>query len=180
MFFATHKASIALSSVFFFLWITFLLLAAGEFTGKVAVHKAGGYFGIVTALCAYYTGAAGLYTAESSYVVSLLSVTIGIWTNLLPPITQIHQSPRRPAHPQHLSAHLKKISSRRVVVCVILCPTTCFLSTSHLLPLFLMYFVFSSANLTISGSIEHASFTTSRLAHTKWGSTPFEIVDRCT
>ena len=68
MFLATHKASIALSSVFFFLFITFALLAAGAFTGNLTVHKAGGYFGIITALCAYYTGAAGLYTSESSYI----------------------------------------------------------------------------------------------------------------
>ncbi|KAG8982319.1 hypothetical protein FRB90_006877 [Tulasnella sp. 427] len=68
MFLATHKASVALSSVFFFLFITFLLLAAGEFTGKAVIHKAGGAFGIVTALLAYYVGAAGLYTAESSYI----------------------------------------------------------------------------------------------------------------
>jgi len=68
MFLATHKSSIALSAVFFFLFITFALLAAGAFTGKLVVHKAGGYFGIITALCAYYTGAAGLYTSESSYI----------------------------------------------------------------------------------------------------------------
>ncbi|KAG8908956.1 PAB-dependent poly(A)-specific ribonuclease subunit 3 [Tulasnella sp. 403] len=68
MFLATHKASVALASVFFFLFITFILLAAGEFTGKLNVHKAGGAFGIVTAMCAYYAGAAGLYTVETSYI----------------------------------------------------------------------------------------------------------------
>jgi len=68
MFLATHKASVALSSVFFFLFITFILLAAANFTGKVAIAKAGGAFGIITALCAYYTGAAGLYTSETSYI----------------------------------------------------------------------------------------------------------------
>jgi len=68
MFIATHKSSVALSSVFFFLFITFALLAAGAFTGNVTINKAGGAFGIVTAMCAYYTGAAGLYTAEASYI----------------------------------------------------------------------------------------------------------------
>jgi len=68
MFLATPKSSLALSSVFFFLFITFALLGAANFTGHVGVQKAGGAFGIVTALCAYYTGAAGLYTSESSYV----------------------------------------------------------------------------------------------------------------
>jgi len=68
MFLATHKASVALSAVFFFLWITFLLLAVGQFTGKVGVSKAGGWMGIVTALVAYYAGAAGLYTSETSFI----------------------------------------------------------------------------------------------------------------
>jgi succinate-acetate transporter protein len=68
MFIATHKSSVALSSVFFFLWITFLLLGVAEFTGNATITKAGGAFGIITALCAYYAGAAGLYTDESSYV----------------------------------------------------------------------------------------------------------------
>jgi len=68
MFIATHKASLALSSVFFFLWITFLLLGVAEFTGSESVTHAGGAMGIVTAMCAYYTGAAGLYTEESSYI----------------------------------------------------------------------------------------------------------------
>jgi succinate-acetate transporter protein len=68
MFLATHKASVALSAVFFFLFITFILLAAGEFTGHAVIHKAGGAFGIVTAMVAYYTGAAGLYTSETSYI----------------------------------------------------------------------------------------------------------------
>lgn len=68
MFLATHKASVALSSVFFFLWITFLLLGVSEFTGSAGIAKAGGAVGVVTAMCAYYTGAAGLYTDESSYI----------------------------------------------------------------------------------------------------------------
>jgi succinate-acetate transporter protein len=79
MWIATHKASLALSSVFFFLWITFALLAAGAFTGKVGVNKAGGWFGIITALCAYYTGAAGLYTSETSFVpLPVLSLSRGV------------------------------------------------------------------------------------------------------
>jgi len=68
MFLGTHKASLALSSVFFFLWITFLLLGVSELTGNATIAKAGGAFGIITAMCAYYTGAAGLYTDESSYI----------------------------------------------------------------------------------------------------------------
>ncbi|EJT99133.1 hypothetical protein DACRYDRAFT_24182 [Dacryopinax primogenitus] len=69
LFLGTFRASVALSAVFFFLFITFILLAAGEFTGEAAVHKAGGAFGIVTALVAYYTGAAGLYSPDTSYFI---------------------------------------------------------------------------------------------------------------
>jgi len=69
MWIGTFKASLSLNGVFFFLWITFALLAAGAFLGNTSVHKAGGWFGIVTALVAYYTGAAGLYTSETSYLI---------------------------------------------------------------------------------------------------------------
>ncbi|KAF8577556.1 hypothetical protein K439DRAFT_1664182 [Ramaria rubella] len=60
----THLAFIAL---FGFLSITFILLAAGFFTGMEAVTKAGGAVGIVTALIAYYTGASELINRETSY-----------------------------------------------------------------------------------------------------------------
>jgi len=68
MFLATHKSSIALSAVFLFLWITFLLLGVAEFQGSETLTHAGGAMGIVTAMAAYYAGAAGLYTEESSYI----------------------------------------------------------------------------------------------------------------
>lgn len=71
---AALRSSAALVSVFFFLTITFLLLFAGELvtsTGNTAtgdaLHKSGGAFGIITALCAYYTALAGLLTPDSSY-----------------------------------------------------------------------------------------------------------------
>lgn len=66
-FVATWKASIALSSLFFFLDITFLLLMCGEFTGKSSVHTAGGAFGIITAFIAFYIALAGLLTKDTSY-----------------------------------------------------------------------------------------------------------------
>ncbi|KAJ9124104.1 hypothetical protein QFC22_000899 [Naganishia vaughanmartiniae] len=66
-FVASWKASIALSALFFFLDITFLLLFVGEFTGKAAVHKAGGALGIVTAFIAFYIALAGLLTKDTSY-----------------------------------------------------------------------------------------------------------------
>jgi succinate-acetate transporter protein len=66
-FVATWKASIALSALFFFLDITFLLLMCGEFTGKASVHTAGGAFGIITAFIAFYIALAGLLTKDTSY-----------------------------------------------------------------------------------------------------------------
>ncbi|KZT50156.1 hypothetical protein CALCODRAFT_444955, partial [Calocera cornea HHB12733] len=69
LFLGTFRASVALSALFFCLFITFILLAAGNFTGEVNVVKAGGGMGIVTAMIAYYTGAAGLYSPDVSYLI---------------------------------------------------------------------------------------------------------------
>ncbi|KAJ9098785.1 hypothetical protein QFC19_006262 [Naganishia cerealis] len=66
-FVASWKASIALSALFLFLDITFLLLMCGELTGKSAVHTAGGAFGIITAFIAFYIALAGLLTKDTSY-----------------------------------------------------------------------------------------------------------------
>jgi len=68
MFLATLKSTVALASVFMFLWITFLLLGVGALSGTAVISKAGGYTGIVTAFLAYYTGAAGLYASDNSYI----------------------------------------------------------------------------------------------------------------
>jgi len=59
------RISLGLVALFFFLEITFVLLFAGAFTGKVAVTNAGGGFGILTALIAYYNGFAGLVSKEN-------------------------------------------------------------------------------------------------------------------
>lgn len=56
----TFRSSIALFLVFFFLHITFWLLAAGHYTGHISVTKAGGILGIITAFCAFYTALAGI------------------------------------------------------------------------------------------------------------------------
>jgi len=61
------RRNAGLIALFFFLMITFFLLAGGEYTGHVAVSKAGGYFGIITALIAYYVGTAELLIREESW-----------------------------------------------------------------------------------------------------------------
>ncbi len=57
MMIASFKTNKAVMLVFVFLEITFLLLDFGEF-GSAACHMLGGYFGIITALVAWYASAA--------------------------------------------------------------------------------------------------------------------------
>lgn len=64
---ASLRHNVGLIALFFFLMITFILLGAAEFTGSVAVTKAGGAVGVVTALIAYYAGLAQLLVREESW-----------------------------------------------------------------------------------------------------------------
>lgn len=57
---AALKTTPILISVFVVLSITFLLLTIGEFAGSDAIHKLGGWAGILTALLAWYASAAGV------------------------------------------------------------------------------------------------------------------------
>lgn len=63
----TFRSSVSLFLVFFFLEITFWVLAAGHFTQHVTVTKVGGGLGVVTAFCAFYTALAGILTTDTSY-----------------------------------------------------------------------------------------------------------------
>jgi len=58
MWLATFRSPRALQAIFLALWITFFLLAAGEWTGSATIHMAGGYFGLLTAILAFYLSAA--------------------------------------------------------------------------------------------------------------------------
>ncbi|KAB5589246.1 hypothetical protein CTheo_7314 [Ceratobasidium theobromae] len=69
MFMGTFKSSVALISTFFFLLLTFMILAVGQFTGSASVNKTGGVLGCITAFLALYTGAAGLYSPDASHFV---------------------------------------------------------------------------------------------------------------
>lgn len=68
LFLATMKSTLAFSSLFFFLTITFILLAGGEFSGKVGVSRAAGVFGIITAFVAWYNAFAGTSNSHNSYI----------------------------------------------------------------------------------------------------------------
>ncbi|KAK4700489.1 uncharacterized protein P7C70_g5760, partial [Phenoliferia sp. Uapishka_3] len=68
MLIASLRSSVALSGVFFFLTITFLLLATAFFVPSMpGISVAGG--GLITAFNAWYVAAAGLLTPDTSYFV---------------------------------------------------------------------------------------------------------------
>ncbi|KAJ2771149.1 hypothetical protein IWQ57_002340 [Coemansia nantahalensis] len=65
-FVASMRTSLGLCSIFALLEVTFILLCAGDWTGTQSVTKAGGYFGLFTALLAWYVAASQLITTETS------------------------------------------------------------------------------------------------------------------
>lgn len=58
MWIASLRTNAAVQLVFLALWITFLLLAIGAWSGMVLVTHLGGYVGLLTALLAFYAAAA--------------------------------------------------------------------------------------------------------------------------
>ncbi|KAJ1941809.1 hypothetical protein FBU59_003390 [Linderina macrospora] len=66
-FLATLRTNLGLCLLFAFLDITFILLCAGDWTGKAKVTQAGGYFGLFTALIAWYIAASDLINTSNSY-----------------------------------------------------------------------------------------------------------------
>jgi len=61
------RSSFGLIALFFFLDLTFLVLMAANFTGKLSVQKGGGALGIVTAFIAWYVALAGLLTPDTAH-----------------------------------------------------------------------------------------------------------------
>ncbi|KAI8340689.1 GPR1/FUN34/yaaH family-domain-containing protein [Chlamydoabsidia padenii] len=64
---ACHRSTMGLASMFFCLFITFVLLAASKFNNSETTLIAGGAFGVITAIIAWYNALSGLLTKESSY-----------------------------------------------------------------------------------------------------------------
>ena len=62
---AAKKTNGSIFIVFVALSITFILLALGAFTGITAIHQLGGWFGIVTALLAWYGSFAVVYNSTA-------------------------------------------------------------------------------------------------------------------
>jgi len=65
------RRNISFVVLFTILALTFALLAAGSFTAKASITKAGGIVGIITALVAYYIGAGELLDAEARPIIRL-------------------------------------------------------------------------------------------------------------
>ncbi|CAI5756412.1 unnamed protein product [Candida verbasci] len=63
----TIRTNVAFFALFFCLFMTFVLLAAGDFTLNVGITRAGGVFGVITALIAFYNAFAGVATKQNSY-----------------------------------------------------------------------------------------------------------------
>jgi succinate-acetate transporter protein len=66
---ASLRTSGALVAVFVFLFLTFLFLTIGALAGTKMISEIGGYLGIVTAILAFYTSAAGVTNATWKRVV---------------------------------------------------------------------------------------------------------------
>ena len=62
------KSTLAFFLLFFFLDITFLLLAIAQFKNSVSVKKAAGVFGIITSFVAWYNAYAGIANSQNSYI----------------------------------------------------------------------------------------------------------------
>ena len=71
---ASHRTSIALFLLFFFLTLTFLLLTIAQFLVNANVHQAAGAFGILTACIAWYAAFAGLLDKKQQ---SLFRLPVG-------------------------------------------------------------------------------------------------------
>lgn len=71
MWLATLRTNLALSALFASLTLTFLLLTIAEYKGSAThglrVKRAGGFFGVFTAVIAWYLALAGILTHENSY-----------------------------------------------------------------------------------------------------------------
>ncbi|QRG35911.1 hypothetical protein FDK38_000236 [Candidozyma auris] len=67
LFLCTLKSTVAFSSLFFFLTLTFLMLCIGDFTSKVGCTRAGGVLGVITAFIAFYNAFAGVANKQNSY-----------------------------------------------------------------------------------------------------------------
>jgi succinate-acetate transporter protein len=67
-FLGTLRTNLALIGVFLFLTLTFFALAIANLGGGATWGQIGGYLGVITAILAWYTGAAGMLASTRSPV----------------------------------------------------------------------------------------------------------------
>jgi uncharacterized protein len=60
MMLASLRTNAATAMVFILLFLTFLLLAIGKLNGSTNIYQIGGFFGLATAIVAWYTALAGV------------------------------------------------------------------------------------------------------------------------
>ena len=66
---ATLRSSVAFFGLFFTLTMAFLMLAISNYMGgEVNFQKAGGAFGLVTAMFAWYNALAGVWNTSNSFI----------------------------------------------------------------------------------------------------------------
>lgn len=64
---ASHRTTVVLFVLFFFVALTFLILSIGKFCGDdILLQKAGEVFGIIASVIAWYGSFAGLLTHKNS------------------------------------------------------------------------------------------------------------------
>ncbi|KAJ6605966.1 GPR1/FUN34/yaaH family-domain-containing protein [Mycena sp. CBHHK59/15] len=73
---AVLRKNVAYTVLLSVLTIAFALLAATQFTQSTVVLKAGGVFGIITSLVAYYIGVSEILAAEKR---PILCLPLGVW-----------------------------------------------------------------------------------------------------
>ncbi len=66
---AAHRTTICLFVLFFLVFITFLMLSIGEFADDINFHEAGGCFGVMAAILAWYCAFAALLTNKNSFFI---------------------------------------------------------------------------------------------------------------
>lgn len=69
MMMCTLRSTVAFFSLFFFLDVTFLFLTIENLGNSPVCGKIGGYFGLITALIAWYNAYAGLANKENSFFI---------------------------------------------------------------------------------------------------------------
>lgn len=66
---ASHRTTVALTVLFFLVFLTFLMLSIYHFSGQILFQEAGGCFGVMAALLAWYCAYAALLTKKNSFII---------------------------------------------------------------------------------------------------------------